>query len=378
MDRIRGRRCRRLVVLVVVGMLALSLGTGVATAQSIEGFSGTIVVEEGETVGSVDGFAGSVIVEGTVTGDISGVAGQIHVTETGSVEGSIEGAAGTVRIDGTVGGELNTAAGHTELTETSEIGGEVHVGGGYVGIDGTVGDNVRVGAGTIEVGPNADITGELRYDAASFSQADTATVEGGVTQDAEGVDRFGVGTDFAPVPGWVLTVYGLLANLLLGVILLAVFPGFSTGVAQRVRDTPIRTGGVGFLTLVGVPFVITLIAITIVGIPLAIVGTLAFFGAIWVGVVYGQYAVGAAVLGLFGQENRWLALVVGLVGFTILGAIPFLGGLLEFLALLLGVGALALGLRHRYRARGERGTGTESQQMTLSEATSDTSRGTGG
>jgi len=70
----------------MVMMLVLSLGTGVVAAQSFQGASGTVVVEEGETYDGISGISGSIIISGTVTGDVSGVSGQIHVTETGVVE----------------------------------------------------------------------------------------------------------------------------------------------------------------------------------------------------------------------------------------------------------------------------------------------------
>jgi len=371
MDLSLGSRSRRFAVFVMVMMLVLSLGTGVVAAQSFQGASGTVVVEEGETYDGISGISGSIIISGTVTGDVSGVSGQIHVTETGVVEGSIEAAAGTVLIDGRVDGDVSAGAGHVEVSETGEIGDDFDVGTGFLRVDGRVGGDVRAGAATIELGPNTDVGGEFRYDAGSFTQDSGATVAGGVVQDSSLGDGFGVTTDLSPMSSTLATIYGLFASLLLGAVLLAAFPSFSRGVATRVARTPVTAGGVGFLTLIAVPIVLVILAITIVGIPLSVGGAIVFGIGIWVAVVYGQYAVAAWLLGLAGADNRWLALVVGLVGFTILGAIPFVGSLLEFFALLLGLGAITLGLREGYRSRRERRT--EGQQTTLSEAAGDTS-----
>jgi len=59
-------------------------------------------------------------------------------------------------------------------------------------------------------------------------------------------------------------------------------------------------------------------------------------------------------------------IVVGLVGFALLGAVPILGGLLELGALLLGLGALVIGLRDAYRRRS--GDGPADRQSTLDES----------
>lgn len=369
MNRPSGLSSRRSVALVLVVILFLPIGTNVVAAQSAEGVFGSVIVEEDETYDSIEGIGGSIIVYGTVTGDVSGVAGTIHVADGGTVEGSIDGAAGAVRIDGTVDGDVNAGSGHVDVSETGRIGGDLNVGTGHLSVDGEIGGDVRAGAETIVLGPNADVSGEFRYDAADFTQDPEANVEGGVVQDS---DLSGAG-DFFTVPSWLGAVYSLLASLLLGAVLLAVFPSFSRGVASRVADDPAVSGGVGLLTLIGIPIALAVVAITIIGIPLAIAGAIAFGILIWIAVVYGQYAVGAWVLELAGVDNRWLALVVGLVGFALVGVVPILGGLLEFVALLLGLGALAVGLRDAYRRR-PRGR-PSGRQATLNEISGGPSAG---
>ncbi|WP_225336313.1 polymer-forming cytoskeletal protein [Halomicrobium urmianum] len=361
------RRCAT--AFVVSAVLLLSLGTGVAAAQSFEGAGGTIVVESDETYESVEGVAGSIVVRGTVTGDVSGVAGNVHVAEGGSVEGSIEAAAGTVRIDGIVGGDVDVGGGHVEVSETGRIGGDLNAGAGFLAVNGAVGGDVRAGAETIVIGPNANVGGEFRYDANEFSRDENATVAGGVVEDPNLAGNVGPTGEFFSVPPVLVSVYGFFVNLLLGAVLLAAFPAFSSSVAARVADDTVRSGGAGFLTLIAVPIALVFVAITLVGIPLAVVGAVVFGLLVWIGTVYGQYAVGAWALGLADVDNRWLALVVGLVGFALLGAIPVVGGLVGFVALLLGLGALALGLRDRYRSRREPRIG--GRQATLDEVSSD-------
>ncbi len=59
------------------------------------------------------------------------------------------------------------------------------------------------------------------------------------------------------------------------------------------------------------PIALIALAITVIGIPLSVIGSFLFALLVWVGVVYGRFAVAAWLLGLVGLENRWLALVVG-------------------------------------------------------------------
>ena len=358
----------RRIGITVAAVVLLSGAAGIATAQSFQGAGETVVVGPDETYDSVQGVAGTVIVRGTVRNDVSAAAGSVHVTESGAVGGDVEAAAGTVRIDGTVDGDVDAAGGSVIVGPTGGIAGDLDVGASYFELNGTVDGDVQAGAETVVLGPSATVGGSVRYDAESFVRAPGATVEGAVVQDTR------LGETAAPdlsVPGWLGALYGLLANLLLGVLLLALFPGFSARVADGVTDRPARSTGVGLLTVFAVPLVLLLVALTIVGIPLSLVGAIAFAVLVWVAVVYGQYALGVWALSFTDRENRWLALVVGLVGVTVLGAVPVLGALLDLAVFLLGLGALVLALRGAYERRGEEPVG--GRQTTLDEATGDTS-----
>ena len=342
---------RRIATVLVVIALLVPLATGIGAAQSFEGASGAVVVDEGETVDGIDGVAGTIVVRGTVTGDLSGAAGSIHIAETGQVDGNVEVAAGTVIVDGTVGGDVELGAGSFELTDTGRVDGSLDVGAGSIDIDGTVGGDVRAAADTVALGPNADIGGEFRYDAETFTESPDASVAGGVVEDTSlrGDTGIAFGTDLAP--SWFGSVYGLATSLVLGGLLLIAFPRFSRGVSDRVGDDPLISGSAGLLVLIGAPILLVLVAITIVGIPFALIGTVAYIVALWVGSVYGKYAIGAWVLDRIGRQNRWAALLLGLVGIALLGLIPLIGGVVELVALLVGVGAFGLGLRDRYQGR---------------------------
>lgn len=342
---------RTAVIAVVVLLLVVPLGSTVAAAQSFGEDVGTLVVEEGQTVDEIDRVAGMIVVRGTVTGDLSGVAGSIRITETGQVDGNVNATAGSMVVAGNVDGNVRAGAGSFDMLNTGRVGGNLDVGAGYLRVDGTVDGDVRAAGGSVVLDSNANVDGEFRYDAEDFTQSPRAVVEGGVIHDPKlGMDTEEGSESF--LPPWFGTVYSVGASLLLGIVLLGIFPRFSTVVSLRIIEDPLPTGGVGLLTLIGVPIALLLVAMTIIGIPLALTGMGLFVLGIWAALVYGKYAVGRWVIGFVDRDNRWLALVVGVVGFAILGLIPVVGGLLDFVVLLLGLGALTLGLRDLYRKRG--------------------------
>lgn len=316
---------RSLLVVLLSALLVVGLFPGLAAART--GGGQTVVVEEGETVSSVNAFAGSVMVRGTVTSDVSAVAGNVLIE--GTVEGDVNTATGNLQIPGTVEGDVSAGAGNVHLEEGGVVGGNFQVGAGNVRIDG----DAIVGAETITLGENAAIAGSLTYDGALEGNRDA--VAGDVTRDRS------IGTDatgFQPFASWVFALYAFFLNLVLGAILLAAFPRFSEAVAERVKTDPIPSRLVGLGVLVGVPVVLVLLLVTIVGIPLSLAGMAAFALFVWVAVVYGRFAVGSWLLSLADAENSWLALVVGLLLGAVLSLIPYVGGLVNAVIFLLGLG----------------------------------------
>jgi len=344
-----------LTAIVVFGglpMVASAQQFGPSGPGSDGSVGGVVRVDAGETYdGDLEAVGGSIVIAGTVDGDVETAAGSVLVTETGRVTGSLDAAAGSVVIEGTVDGDVTVGSAALALREGSQVGGSLEAGAADVRLDGAIDGDARVGADTLAVGSTAAIGGSLTYDAANFTLADGASVSGEVTRDESlsvtGPDVFGSGggAGLPAVPTWVGSVYSTLVNLVLGAVLLVVAPNFARRLVDAGRTQTLRSGGIGLLTLIGVPIVLLLLLITIVGIPLSLAGLVVFGLLLWVTSVYGAIVVGTWLLSLVGYENRWAALLVGVVAVALLGAVPILGGLVQFAVLLVGLGAFVVVLR---------------------------------
>lgn len=339
------REYTRTAALAVLLAALVSLAALPVPAAAEERSGGTILVEEGETITEdLTAVGGTLIVRGTVEGDVSAFTGNVFID--GEVTGNLDAFSGNVRINGTVNGDVGAFGGNVVLADNGRIGGTLEAAAGNVILNGEIGDSATIGAGTITVGPTAVINGDLTYDG-ELTQAQGASVAGQVSQS----DDLAVGPQEPFLPTWFGVVYGLLVNLLLGAVLLLVFPAFSREVAGKASGDPLRSAGVGLLLLIAIPIALFLIALTVVGIPLSLTGVLVFLLLLWLSGVYGAYSVGTWLLSLADTDNRWLALAVGVLVVAVLSQIPILGGLVQFVVLLLGFGALALNLRDRYRGR---------------------------
>ncbi|WP_137284385.1 polymer-forming cytoskeletal protein [Halorussus salinisoli] len=339
---------KRLVLAIAVVLLVAAVPAPVAADETRTG--GTVVVEEGETVDDdLSAFGGTVVVRGTVNGDLDAFGGNVFVD--GRVNGDLDAVAGNVRINGTVTGDVSAVGGNVLLAQGARVGGQLEAGAGNVVVNGEVGEDARVGAETIGLGSSAVVGGDFVYDG-NLDRAEGARIDGEVRRESDlGVN---VGFDGRLFPDWVGWVYGFLVNLVLGAIVLLVFPRFSANAAGRATESPLRSSGVGLLLFVGIPVLAVLLFVSLVGIPLGLLVVLLYPLLLWLGYVFGAFALGTWALGLADSDSRWLALLVGLFVVSVVGLVPIVGGLVQFLVLLLGLGAFALGVWHRYWGRRER------------------------
>jgi len=86
-----------------------------------------------------------------------------------------------------------------------------------------------------------------------------------------------------------------------------------------------------------------LIAITIIGIPLAMVVFLAYLLALIIAPIFAALCLGKYVLKKK-QKNIVKPAAVGIVILAVLVAIPFIGGFVKLVVLLLGLGAITTAL----------------------------------
>jgi hypothetical protein len=91
--------------------------------------------------------------------------------------------------------------------------------------------------------------------------------------------------------------------------------------------------------VLGAAVLITALCVTLVGIPFAIMSALFFAVAAVAGFCAVLATAGALVLG-HRTKSPYVHLAAGCIGLLVLGAIPYLGGVLYAIVFLIGIGAL--------------------------------------
>jgi hypothetical protein len=344
-----------LILVVVITSLVGCMGGGpeqrvVNNGQDRIALGSTMVYPTDSVAGDVI-FAGSeVTFTGSAGGDYLGAGGSQKIG--GRIHGSIRAVGGDIHSLGTVDRNATIAGGNVALDSTGVIGGNAYIVGGNVGINGAirggllasggmvvlngpVGRDVEVSGGGLRLGPHAQIAGNLRYR---------------VPKDKVTIDRAArvVGTTTAlPVstkPGlrgllWVLGFF------LAGIVVVSLFPGFTSEAAEILPLRPIRSALVGLGWAVLLPCAIIIAAVTIIGLPLAILTAALYMVVLVLGDVPFALWLGRLLLGAragVGRRGALLSYFVGGLLLLLLGLIPVAGKFVMIVATVLGLGAIML------------------------------------
>jgi hypothetical protein len=145
---------------------------------------------------------------------------------------------------------------------------------------------------------------------------------------------------------WVGSVLWFAGVFFVGALFLVIFPGLSTRAAETIGRDPWQSLGLGLAILVCVPFVTVVLLITIIGIPLALLLVplyllLLFLGWIVTALFLGQRGLAMARRTVPASTGlRLLALLLALLVLSMVRHVPLVGGIVAFLALIAGIGAL--------------------------------------
>lgn len=339
----------------------------VGPEETIEGravLTGQRVTLAGKVHGDAVAAGRHVVIRGTVSGDLY-VAGE-EVEILGAVEGNVHAAAGTLRLESRVGRSAWLAGRQVTLTPEATIAGDLAGGAEQLRIEGTVGRDADVGVRELYV------SGSVGRHLSAWTEGGrvdgTARVGGdlhgrvpreGALRIAEGASIAGA-RDVTVHPemaaqhhesraGWNLFrgFFGLLAALLIALLALRLAPGAIPASPRDVAEVG-RWVGVGFILLVTVPAACLFVALTLFGIPLALMAFGAYLAACYLASVAVAVLLGRRIIRPGAGAGRFLgATALGWTALFVVGLVPILGAAVRFLALLVGLGALYATLRAR-------------------------------
>jgi hypothetical protein len=319
---------------------------------------GTNIEISGTVNGDVYAFGEQIIIDGTVNGDVLACGGSIDVS--GAIRSNLRGLAGQVLVNGKVGSNVTAIAGSLQLFSGAQVGGSLVAVAGNAELAGHIGTNATLVASNLRV--CADIAQNLK----SFVGHMRITSRARVGQNVDYRSNVPASIDEGAYIGgqlihhpsllhelikgtWIQKVLvgskvlALLMNfvysLCVGIVLIKLFPRNLGDALQALGEKPLKSFGFGLILLFVLPLASLILLMTILGIPFAITIIALNIIGLYTAKVYSICFVSNWAFGAFLKRNHIPNFFCGLVVYFILTLIPVLGTLLALVSMLFGLGA---------------------------------------
>jgi len=311
--------------------------------------------------GDLIAVGGRVFLDGKVESDVLSVGGQVFVAS--DVGDDLRVVGGEVIIDKTIGGDLVIVGGEVFLSEDSVVSGDVLIFAGDVVIGGIVNGDVSIYAGEVTlfgavtgnveitsadrimIGADTEIKGDLTYSSSNVIVIDNnAVIEGTITQRAGVFVPSAVGAYlFLAMVAAFFFLAKIIYTIVAIVIATTVFPKFSRVVADRAIQQFMPHTFKGLLVFLGVPLIIFLLLVSVLGVFLSIFTTIAYTLFVIITNVF-MAIVAGALLSLWIKKKsivNWQWALLGAIGLSATMIIPPLGVIVHILLFLATMGVLA-------------------------------------
>ncbi len=326
-------------------------------------FAGMSVVGTAPVSGDLSAIGGSIVTAAPVSGDELLFAGS--VSSQANVGGDVRAAGGSVSIEGPVAGDV-VALGYSvhdsgraggsifivavNATLSDGAAGPVIIYGNNISLAGDFTGNVRVVAtGHVYLGANTTIRGKLTYEAPEEATipASASVVGGIVYTNASYLPDAGTSRVLSLVSIGFFLFARILGALILAGLLAGLFPRLAEAVVERVYAKPrsvLLTMLLGFGILVASPVLIILLALTFVGIGLALLLFILYTLLVLLALLYAGILIGGMFARRFAKREivLWRDGMLGMLALSLIALVPFVGLLVALSLSLFAAGALLL------------------------------------
>jgi cytoskeletal protein CcmA (bactofilin family) len=305
--------------------------------------AGESVYFKGYAARDLLGFAQTVQVEGNVFNSLFGFA-QI-VNSSGEIGGNVYAFAQHVIISGHVKGNLFVMAQYLTLQSGAEVDGSVFFGGeklkfsegAVIHGDLTMGAERAVMAG--ELNGKAEVHVEKADFKSSFKAGKQFTLH--ISEEyAEGLENTPENMVLKREKREIFFeemgfYWGLFSAVVIGLLILLLFPGLENNLMEAFRDGPVKSGFFGLALIVFTPIIA---GVAIIVYPLTFILLALYFVALYLG-----FLASAVILNEYAFKDKMNHLpgyVLSMVIIYLLTEVPYFGGLIEFAAVAAGCGLI--------------------------------------
>lgn len=265
----------------------------------------------------------------------------------------------------TLNGSLAIFGGQASLEEDSIVTGDILITGGTLDIYGEVQGNITAIGGSVYIGDTAEINGDIATIGSSIKQSEEAEIHGNLTFEVPSditipsfpiIPRLNILSspnswmptfNFKPIGNIIGAFFQAIALAALAILLALFFEKPTERIVKSIMSQPIVSAGLGLLSIIVIPGILTVLAITIILIPISLLGFLSLFLAVIFGWVAIGLEVGNRLSGMFKQTwSTPVAAGIGTFTMTLVvkffSWIPCIGWIIPLLVIVVGLGGIMI------------------------------------
>ena len=326
--------------------------------------AGASVVTTAPIAGDLSAFGGSVVVAAPIRGDGLLFAGSLHARAP--IAGDLRAVGGSITIEGPIAGDLvvvglsandsgrvrgSVLIVAANTTMASGASGPVTIYGNNVSLAGDFADDVTVVAwGRVALTGSTTIHGTLAYEAPVEALIPaSATILGGVKYtNVSYLPDTGTSRILSFISIGFFLLVRILGALILAGLLAGLFPRFANAFVERAHTARLRSillsVLLGFAVFVVTPVLFLLLALTFVGIGLALLFLIIYALIVLLSLMYAGILLGSLLARRFAHRDAvlWHDGVLGMLVLSLVTLVPYIGILVALLVTTYSAGALLL------------------------------------
>lgn len=291
-------------------------------------------------------FAGSISSRAPIAGDLRVVGGNIDIEKP--IKGDIVACGLSLYDSGRAEGSVFIAAMNTTLANGAS--GPVTIYGNNISLAGDFADDVAIIAGgRIALAPGTTIRGTLSYEAPEEAIIPaSATVNTVEYRKISYLPDAGTSRVLAFISVGFFLFVRILGALILAGLLAGLFPRFAEVITDRIYTARPRsillTMLLGFAVLVATPILLVLLALTFVGIGIALLFSISYALIVFLAFLYAGILLGGVFARLYMHREtvHWHDGVFGMLALSLIALVPFAGPFIVILLTTFSAGALLL------------------------------------
>lgn len=324
--------------------------------------TGKDITIDSDIVGDLICAGQNVIVNGKISGDVM-CAGQ-NLKINGTVEGNVRSVGQQIDINGVVAKNLSVASQNLRLSNSSQVKGDVFYGTQNIDLQGLIGRdlaggsesitisgsllrNAKIAAQKISVSGSAKMGGDLEYytEKTGTSSIAEKSIKGKVTRHEVVMDeKESLNSEIKKAAPFLMVfkvILSILSSLLVAFLLLYFVPARVSMVTDTIKVHPVKSALVGLAVLITGPIATIITCITVVGLGIAGVIALFYILSLVLAASFVAIRVGEMLAENYSglKKSVYLSTSLACLLLGLVTSIPFLGEVIGFIVLLIGLGA---------------------------------------